>query len=201
MFLSFFLINLHARPRLWARSKREQVKNNNMLRISHAGNFFLLNNFYYVKLHKIKRMKFAYLLPIGAGAVALYFWSKAQAGKNIKVYLYGLSLSKGTSAIPDIFAKFRIVNGSSTPVTLKSIVGDVFVNDKQIASVSNTESFSIPANKEVFYSVKLSPNVFTLVSIVWNLIKSKQRIKVTFNGTINTTGIMIPLNETIYQQN
>ena len=85
-------------------------------------------------------MKFSYLLPIGAGAVALYFWSKAQAGKNIKVYLSGVSLGRGSNVIPDIFAKFRIVNGSNTPITLKSIVGDLFVNDKQIASVSNTES-------------------------------------------------------------
>jgi LEA14-like dessication related protein len=146
-------------------------------------------------------MKLTYLLPIGAGAVALYFWSKAQAGKNIKVYLSGLSLSKGTNAIPDIFTKFRIVNGSNTPVTLKSIVGDVYVNDKQIASVSNTDSFLIPSNKEVYYSVKLSPNVFTILTIVTNLIKAKQRIKVTFSGTINTTGVMIPINETIFQQN
>jgi hypothetical protein len=146
-------------------------------------------------------MKLTYLLPIGAGAVALYFLSKAQAGKNIKVYLSALSTAKGTSVFPDIFAKFRIVNGSSTPVTLKSIVGDLYVNDRQIASVSNTENFSIPANKEVFYSVKVTPNLFTLLSIVTNLIKAKQRIKVTFTGTVNTTGLIIPINETIYQQN
>ena len=146
-------------------------------------------------------MKFSYLLPIGAGAVALYFWSKAQAGKNIKVYLSGVSLGRGSNVIPDIFAKFRIVNGSNTPITLKSIVGDLFVNDKQIASVSNTESFDIPANKEVFYSVKVSANVLSLISIVTNLIKAKQRIKVAFNGTINTTGLTIPIEQTIYQQN
>lgn len=145
-------------------------------------------------------MKLTYLLPIGAGAVALYFWSKAQAGKNIKVYLSGLSIGKG-KAIPDIFAKFRIVNGSNTPVTIQSIVGDLFVNDRQLASVSNTERFDIPGNKEVFYSVKVSPNIFTILSIVTNLIKAKQRIKVTFNGTVNTTGLVIPINETIYQQN
>lgn len=146
-------------------------------------------------------MKLTYLLPIGAGAVALYFLSKAQAGKNIKVYLSGISLSKGSNVIPDIFTKFRILNGSSTPVTLKSIVGDLYVNDKQIASVSNTESFAIPANKEVFYSVKVTPNVFTLLAIVTNLIKAKQRIKISFTGTVNTTGVMIPISETIYQQN
>ena len=146
-------------------------------------------------------MKLTYLLPIGVGAAALYFWSKAQAGKNIKVYLSGLSLSKGSGVIPDIFVKFRIVNGSSTPVTLKSIVGDLYVNDKQIASVSNTENFLVAANKEVFYSVKVIPNVFTLLSIVTNLIKAKQRIKITFSGTVNTTGLMLPINETIYQQN
>lgn len=146
-------------------------------------------------------MKLTYLLPIGVGAFALYFLSKAQAGKNIKVYLSGLQLSKSNSVFPDIFAKFRIVNGSSTPVTLKSIVGDLYVNDRQIASVSNTDTFAIPANKEVFYSVKISPNVFTLLSIVTNLIKAKQRIKITFAGTINTTGVIIPINETIYQQN
>ena len=56
-------------------------------------------------------------------------------------------------------------------------------------------------SKEVFYSVKVSANVLSLVSIVTNLIKAKQRIKVAFNGTINTTGLTIPVEQTIYQQN
>lgn len=141
-------------------------------------------------------MKATYLLPIAAGAAVLYFMSKAQAGKNIKVYLHGLSFGGG-SIVPNVFLKFRLVNGTSTTVTISSIVGDVAINGKQFASVSNTKAFNIPANSETFYTVKLTPSALSSIAIVYNLLKNKQRVIAEFNGTVNSTGMLIPIQQKI----
>lgn len=142
-------------------------------------------------------MKATYLIPIAAaGAVVLYFMSKAQAGKNIKVYLNNLKFSGG-KILPNAFLEFRVLNGSSTAVTIDSLIGEVFVNGKFFASVSNTDRFTVPANAETFYTVKLTPAGLNLIGIVFSLLKSRQSIIVEFNGTINSTGALIPVQQKI----
>lgn len=137
------------------------------------------------------------ILPFAlAGGAVLYFMSKAQAGKNIKINLSGVSFSGGT-IIPNAFLKFRVLNGTSTGVTLNSLVGEVFVNGKFFATVSNTDKFTIPANSETYYSVKLSPSGLQMIGILYNLIKNKQRVNVEFTGTVNTSGALIPINQKI----
>ena len=141
-------------------------------------------------------MKAMYILPIAAGAAVLYFMSKAQAGKNIKVYLQGLKFSGG-GIVPNIFLNFRVVNGTSTSVSIDSLVGEVFINNKFFASVSNTDKFNIPANAETYYTVKLSPSGLSTIAIVYNLIKNKQAVTVEFSGTVNSTGALIPVRQKI----
>ena len=137
------------------------------------------------------------ILPFAlAGGAVLYFMSKAQAGKNIKINLSGVNFSGG-NVIPNAFLKFRVLNGTSTSVILNSVVGEVFVNGKFFATVSNTDRFTIPANSETYYSVKLSPSGLSMIGILYNLIKNRQTVNVEFTGTVNTSGALIPINQKI----
>jgi LEA14-like dessication related protein len=139
-------------------------------------------------------MNYVSILPIAAGAAILYFIGKAQTGKNLKIYLTGVKFSGG-GLIPNIFLNFRVLNVTSNSVSIDSLVGDVTINGKFFASVSNTERFTIPANSDTYYSVKLTPSALSAISIVYNLIKNKQRVNVEFNGTVNSTGALIPINQ------
>jgi LEA14-like dessication related protein len=140
------------------------------------------------------------LLLVGLGAVALYFFSKVKASQVLKVYFDSLQIGKIKGLkLPDIFAKFRIVNPSNTALSVTAIAGDINVNGSQFADVQQTEKLEIPPNKEVFYSVKIRVNGIQAVYTIISLLRKKQKIKVDFNGTVNSTGILIPIEQTIYQ--
>jgi LEA14-like dessication related protein len=141
-------------------------------------------------------MNYVSILPIAAGAAVLYFISKAQTGKNLKIYLTGVKFSGG-GLIPNIFLQFRVLNVTSSSVAIDSLVGEVTINGKFFASVSNTDRFVIPANSDTFYSVKLTPSTLSAISIVYNLIKNRQKVNIDFGGTVNSTGALIPINQKV----
>ena len=134
------------------------------------------------------------------GAVALYFFSRGNAVKSLKVYFNSLSLgsTKGFK-IPDVLAKFRIVNPTNTPLSVRAIAGDIFVNGKQIASFSQVENLEIPANQEIIYSVTIKPDNVGLIMTIISFLKKKQKIKIDYTGTVNSSGIVLPISDTVYQ--
>jgi hypothetical protein len=134
------------------------------------------------------------------GAVALFFYSRANAVKSIKVYFNSLQFGKIKGfSIPDIFAKFRIVNPTNTPLAVRSLAGDLLINGEQFASVQQTENLEIPANNEVIYSVKVTPSAMGIVTTLINMLRRKQKYSVTFTGSLNSSGVVLPISETIYQ--
>lgn len=134
------------------------------------------------------------------GAVALYFFSKSQAVKSVKVYFDSLSIGKLKGfKIPDLIAKFRIVNPTNTPLSVRAIAGDIFVNGKQIASFNQVENLEIPANNEVIYSVDIKPDNLGVILSVISFLKKKQKIKIEYTGTVNSSGVTLPISDTVYQ--
>lgn len=137
---------------------------------------------------------------LGIGAVALFFLSRARAGQALKIYFDSLQIGKIKGLrVPDIFARFRIVNPSNTPLSVNSIAGDLFVNGSQFADVQQTEKIDIPGNKEIFYNVKITVNALQAVQTLISFLRQKQKVKIDFTGTVNSSGLLIPINQTIYQ--
>lgn len=133
-----------------------------------------------------------------AAAVGFYFWRKAGAAKNLKVYFAGLNLAKGSGLIPNIFAVFRLVNPTNSSLQITSIAGDIFLNGKLVAGFSQVEKFEILPNSESAYKIKITPSGFTVALSVIDLIKSKgKNLTASFNGTINADGINLPINQTV----
>jgi len=144
--------------------------------------------------------KYGVYITTVIGAIALYFLSKGQAAKSVKVYFNSLGLGKVKGFnLPEILAKFRIVNPTNTPLSVTSLLGDIFINDNQFASIQQTDMLDIPANKEVIYTVKVQVPAMSIVTTLLPLLKRKQKIKITYTGTINSMGILVPISDTIYQ--
>lgn len=134
------------------------------------------------------------------GAVGLFFLSRGQAVKSIKVYFDNLSLGKIKGFnLPDVLAKFRIVNPTNTPLSVRAIAGDIFVNGKQIASFRQVENLEIPANQEIIYPVVIKPESVGVIMTVISFLKKKQKIKIDYTGTVNSSGVVIPISDTVYQ--
>ena len=101
--------------------------------------------------------------------------------------------------LPTITATFRIVNPTSSTLTIDSIAGDLMVNNKLLSTLSNNESFTVPAKSESLYTVNIKTPLINAFVTVVQLLKSKTKnIKVDFVGTANSGGFLLPINETIF---
>lgn len=145
-------------------------------------------------------MKMSYIIPIVVGGGLLYYFTKGKTAKNLKIYLDGVKFGsvKGLS-LPDTFVRFKIINPTNNSITITSLAGDLKINNKDFASISNTEKFDIPGNKEVFYSVKITAPIISVLQTIYNYFKAKQKLKLSFDGIVNSTGVTIPINQTIFQ--
>lgn len=145
-------------------------------------------------------MKKSTFLYVGIGAtILLFLLSKKSAAKNLRVYFQTIGLKKPTGInFPTVTATFRIVNPTSSPLTIDSIAGDLMVNNKLLSTLSQVDPIQIAGNSESLYTVNIKTPIFNALTTVLQLLKSKQRLKVDFVGTVNSGGFLLPLNETIY---
>jgi len=138
-------------------------------------------------------------LGLGA-AVVLYLFSKRSAAKNLRIYFQTIGLKKPTGLnLPTITATFRIVNPTSSTLTIDSLAGDLMVNNKLLSTLQNTEKFSVAAKSESLYTVNIKTPIFNALTTVLQLLKAKTKnIKVDFVGTANSGGFLLPINETVF---
>lgn len=139
------------------------------------------------------------ILTVGGIAAVWYFISKARAGKNLRVNFQNLKFGKFTGLTLPIELSFSIINGSSTPITVNSIVGEVYVNDRILSTVNNVDRFDIPGNSSVLYKTTVQTGGLDVINVVRGLIKDKKKLAVTFKGQVNSTGLMIPVEQTVFQ--
>jgi len=145
----------------------------------------------------MKNKSFIYL---GIGAVVLYLLSKTSAAKNLRIYFQTIGMKKPSGLnFPTITATFRVVNPTSSTLTIDSLAGDLMVNNKLLSTLSNNESFTVPAKSESLYTVNIKTPIFNALTTVVQLLRAKTKnIKVDFVGTANSGGFLLPINETVF---
>ena len=131
-------------------------------------------------------------------AAGLYFFTRGKAAQRLKIFFKDIKVGeiKGLK-FPDIFARFRIVNPTSTPLSVDSVAGEIYLNGNLFTTVSNLEKANIPGNTETVYSVKVITPGLSALYALYNLIKKKQDAEIEFRGTVNSTGVIIPINEAV----
>jgi LEA14-like dessication related protein len=134
----------------------------------------------------------------GLAALGLFYFLRGKAAKRLQVTFKDIQLGeiKGLK-IPDIFARFRIINPTSTPLSVTAIAGQIYLNGNLFTTISNLEKTNIPGNTETIYSVKVLPPGISAFYAIYNLIKKRQDADIEFRGTINTTGFALPINESV----
>jgi len=137
------------------------------------------------------------LIGVGIVGAILYYFSKARAGKNLNVSFFGIKFGKLRGLNLPIEAKFRLINGSNTPITINSIVGTLEITGKQLATVSQVQPFDVPANSDTIYTVLVQTSAFDAINVIRDFIKNRQKFIVSFDGIVNSTGILIPIKQTI----
>lgn len=130
---------------------------------------------------------------------AVFLYGKTTAAKNLRVLFQGIKFQKPSGANFPILLGLKFVNPSSSPIKINSIVGDLFINGHLFNTVTQTNSITIPGNDTVTRTVRIETGLLQAISTVAQLIREKKKFTVTFKGVANSTGFMIPIEQTLIQ--
>lgn len=88
---------------------------------------------------------------------------------------------------------FNIQNPTNGNLVIRSIVGDLFINENKVANVTTFGHFVIPANGQNQIPVQgayINNNVAQFLMQIFN---GKQRYEIIFNGTANLNSEIVPI--------
>jgi hypothetical protein len=129
------------------------------------------------------------------GAAVIYLLSRASFAKKANFIFKSISPS-GTILSPRIIVTMLVQNPTNQNLTVKSVVGSLYINDEYLSNVSSFGDQIISANSESELKITARPSAIGIFKSLKNLLKSKGSITAKFTGTANVEGITVPINET-----
>ena len=144
-------------------------------------------------------MKSTNFLLIAAGAALVYMLigkKRLAAATQFSLEKIGIDLKA---------KKIKIGLGANNPTnasaTINSIVGALYVDGKQIASIESFAKATIQPNAKSIVNLDLKPTLVGIWTTLKQIIKSKgqsaQALKATFVGNANVDGISLPIKTTL----
>jgi LEA14-like dessication related protein len=137
-------------------------------------------------------MKGSTILLLAAGGALLYFlYTKIRTVTNLSFVPRGVS-SSGAGLLLTV----GVQNPTSTPVTLRSIVGNLFIDGNPVANVSDFSTAVIAANAETPIQILVQPDLYGIVSSVVSTIKNglPSNSQISLQGTANIDNSAMPVN-------
>src|SRR6185312_2307111 len=136
------------------------------------------------------------LLTAGIIAAGIYFVTlEAKKAKstmyfqNLKVLIGNVKFS-GDSMIIEL----KIENPNTTAQVVRSIVGQVLVNNNPIGDINQYTTYTVRGNNETIIPLVVKLNFLYLLSELTSMIQGKRnQVVLTFNGTINLNNAPTPL--------
>lgn len=110
---------------------------------------------------------------------------------GIRVYIGKVTL-KGNY----IIVQLHIQNPNSGSVTIRSVVGDLFMNDWKVGNVSKFMRQEVKGNAESVLSLNVKPKVLNIFNTFTDLVTKKLAIKFYFNGNMNANNAVVPVQVT-----
>lgn len=132
------------------------------------------------------------------GVAIFYLIKKATLLNRIQFYLNKAKLS-GSLFRPVIQLEYVIENPTNNSAELKSVVGEVYVNDQFVARFSKFGSQTIDPNAQSPLLINAVPVVTGVFSAIKDLLTqpSGSGVRVRTTGTANVNKIVLPFDQTI----
>ena len=144
-------------------------------------------------------MKSTNFLLIAAGAALVYMLigkKRLAAATQFSLEKIGIDLRA-----KKIKVALSANNPTNASATINSIVGALYVDGKQIASIESFAKATIQPNAKSIVNLDLKPTLIGIWTTLKQIIKSKgqsaQALKATFVGTANVDGISLPIKTTL----
>jgi hypothetical protein len=134
------------------------------------------------------------LLLIG-GAAALFFISRFRFGQKA-VFNFRSLRPGGTLFAPVFNVDLAVSNPTNQAIVIKSITGTVNVKGSAVANVSAFGDQQVAANSESILKLQARPSAVGIFETVRELLKQPVgSTNVSFTGTANVDGIVVPVSE------
>lgn len=134
------------------------------------------------------------LALIGVGLLAVKYFSNKASGAR---YLTGVKLEiRGIAPIGlnELQVTFAVNNPNTRPSVIKSVVGDVYINNTKAARVQTYNQVTIQGNAQSIYPVTVKLNPVRAFQSLAQLFKGVAGNTIRFAGTANIDDIAQPIN-------
>jgi LEA14-like dessication related protein len=128
---------------------------------------------------------------------AVGLWAISRMSLCQKTNFLLRSIRPGGSLLrPEILVELSIQNPTSQQATLKSLTGNVSINDRYLGNVSAFGDQVIQPNSENVVTLTARPSALGVVAALRELLTAPAGSNViTFRGTANVDGFTVPINE------
>lgn len=107
---------------------------------------------------------------------------------SVRVQLKDISIKGGRIVI-----QVNVQNPTSSPVVVRSIVGDLYFNDIRVGNVQSFQVMNLHPNSEGSLVADIALKIPDVMTTVANAISQRSGVVFTFNGHINVNNDTIPL--------
>lgn len=133
-----------------------------------------------------------YILWIAAGAATLFLLTRVSLSKRLNFVFQGLRTG-GTVLQPQIEISVLAQNPTNNRATLRSLSGQLFLNDKFIANISSFQPQTIEPNSETAIRINARPSVVGIFSTIKNVLTNKTGTNVvSITGAANVDNVSLP---------
>lgn len=123
----------------------------------------------------------------------LWWFNEKKSLAQIKATIRSINFKDGKLSLI-----FYVINPSAIAVSVSSIIGDIFLNNNNIATVQGLSTQTIAANTATNIIVTVSVNpigVLTLGTAIWKAKSAGKNVIVQFSGTMKANGLVVPISQ------
>jgi len=129
-----------------------------------------------------------------AAATAYYIYNTKRFVKSTRFTFDKLDFNFSKK---QIFITLGALNPTNATINIKSIVGALIVNNKEVATISNFGNRKVLPNVKTQIRLTLAPSASGVISVLINFVKSKlkgaNKTTAFFEGSANVNGVNMPV--------
>lgn len=136
---------------------------------------------------------------LGFGILALaviYILRKKSFVDNAKFSLENVAFNWNKK---EVYVRMGILNPTNAQITISSILGSLFLNNNEVATVETFSKLLVSPNAKTSLNLTMKPTLYGIFTSLKSIFSSKdskelfKSYKVKFVGTANANGVNLPL--------
>lgn len=139
------------------------------------------------------------VLWIAAAGIAIFLVSRFSFSKKLN-FIFQSIKTGGSVLQPTVDVTIALQNPTNQQVTVKSISGQILLNDKFISNISSFQPVNISPNSESYITIKARPSLFGVITTIKNVLTNKtgnNNFLITGNANVDNVSIPFSMQETI----